>query len=134
MAKKNTESSTVVGRRKTSSARVRLYKGAGENIINNIKAETYFPGKINKILFLKPFVLTKTEGKYYFTAKISGGGKNSQLYALVHSLAKSLLKLNETYKLPLKKAGFLTRDSRVRLRRMVGTGGKARRKKQSPKR
>lgn len=124
-----------VGRRKSSSVRVRLYKGKGQNMVNGKQAESYFPGELNKVALEKPFVLTKTEGKYYFEAKIVGGGKKGQLDALVHGIAKALKEVDtEKHKMPLRKAGLLTRDSRVRLRRMVGTGGKARRKKQSPKR
>ena len=74
-------------------------------------------------------------GKYYVTVKVVGGGKKGQLGATVHGIARALAKLDaDTLRAPLKKAGLLTRDSRVRERRKVGTGGKARRKKQSPKR
>ncbi len=119
----------AVGRRKTASARVRLFKGAGENIINDKKVNEY------KEQLAKPFKLTETEGKYYFTAKVSGGGKEGQMEAIVHGVSRAFVKLNpEKFRFILKKNGLLTRDPRERLRRMVGTGGKARRKKQSPKR
>jgi small subunit ribosomal protein S9 len=119
----------AVGRRKTASARVRLFKGTGENLINGKKVEDFI------IQLAKPFKLTETEGKYYFTAVVAGGGKEGQIEAIVHGIARALAKLNpEKFRSILKKNNLLTRDSRVRLRRMVGTGGKARRKKQSPKR
>lgn len=125
----------TVGRRKSASARVRLFKGKGENLVNDLPAEKYFPGSVNKILLDKPFVLTETLGKYYFTAKIVGSGKNGQLQALIHGVARAFsLADREKFRSPLKKAGLLTRDPRERERRMVGTGGKARRAKQSPKR
>ena len=83
----------------------------------------------------KPFKLTDTEGNYFFTAKVAGGGKEGQIEAIIHGIARALVKLNaEKFRVILKKNNLLTRDPRVRLRRMVGTGGKARRKKQSPKR
>jgi len=74
-------------------------------------------------------------GKYYVTVKVVGGGKNGQLDAVVHGIARAFDKADrEKFRPPLKRAGLLTRDARVRERRKVGTGGKARRKKQSPKR
>lgn len=119
----------AVGRRKTASARVRLFKGAGENSINNSNEIEL----IEKIL--NPFKLTNTLGKYYFTAKVAGGGKEGQAEAVVLGISRALAKVDpEKYRSILKKNNLLTRDSRSRLRRMVGTGGKARRRKQSPKR
>lgn len=132
MAKKFTY---AIGRRKSSSARVRLFKGKGENLVNGKKLNEYFPGKLAEVALQKPFKAVDVEGKFYFTARIVGGGKNGQLDALVHGISRALESYkSEKFRKPLKKAGLLTRDSRVRLRRMVGTGGKARRKKQSPKR
>ena len=125
----------AIGRRKSSSARVRLFKGKGESTVNGKKVNVYFPGKINEKAINKPFEITETQGKFYFTAKIVGGGKIGQLDALVHGISRTLNALKpEKYRKDLKKAGLLTRDSRVRLRRMVGMGGKSRRKRQSPKR
>lgn len=125
----------ATGRRKTASARVRLFKGKGENLVNDIAAEKYFPGAVAKALLDKPFILTETLGKYYFTARIVGSGKNGQLDALVHGVSRTFsLADKEKFRTPLKRAGLLTRDARERERRMVGTGGKARRAKQSPKR
>jgi small subunit ribosomal protein S9 len=123
------------GKRRSASARVRVFKGSGENLVNNIPVEKYFPGEINKAYWIKPFVLTNTLDKYYFSARIIGSGKKGQLDALVHGLARAFVKTDtEKFKSALKKAGLLTRDSRIRQRRMVGMGGKSRRKKQSPKR
>lgn len=125
----------ATGRRKTASARVRLFKGKGESLVNDIAAEKYFPGAVAKALLDKPFTLTETLGKYYFTARIIGSGKNGQLDALVHGLSRAFsLTDKEKFRTLLKRAGLLTRDARERERRMVGTGGKARRAKQSPKR
>lgn len=124
-----------VGRRRSASARVRLFKGEGENLVNGIAIEEYFPGVINKVDWSKPFKLTETEGKYFVTVKVAGGGKNGQLDAVVLGVSRALAEADkEKFRTPLKKAGLLVRDSRIRERRKVGMGGKARRKKQSPKR
>lgn len=119
----------AVGRRKTASARVRLFKGLGESMINGKKIIS------NLTQFTKPFKLTDTEGKYFFTAKVVGGGKEGQMEAIIHGISRAFVKLNsEKFRVILKKNNLLTRDPRERQRRMVGTGGKSRRKKQSPKR
>lgn len=124
-----------VGRRKRSSARIRLFKGAGENLINGKKISEIYQNKINEIKLNKPFILTDTLGKFYFTAKVVGGGKVGQLDAIIHGISRALVKFDsDKFRTHLKTNGLLKRDSRVRLRKMVGTGGKARRKKQSPKR
>jgi small subunit ribosomal protein S9 len=125
----------TVGRRKSSSARVRLFKGTGESLINGQKISSIYQNKISELSLNKPFKVTDTLGKFYFTANVTGGGKEGQLEAIVHGISRALVKLDgEKYRISLKTNNLLTRDSRVRLRRMVGTGGKARRKKQSPKR
>ena len=133
--KKKINYTYAVGRRRSASARVRLHKGKGQHIVNETPIGQYFPGEINEVKWQKPFVLTETEGKYFITVKVIGGGWNGQLDAVVHGASRALAKANvEKFRPPLKRAGLLTRDSRVRERRKVGTGGKARRKKQSPKR
>lgn len=126
---------STVGRRKTSIARIRLHKGKEQHIVNNLPIGQYFNFADSKILWNKPFQVTDTEGKYYVTAKVLGGGKHGQLDAYIHGVARALAKLNpDTFKVLLRKNGLLTRDSRARERRMVGKGGKSRRAKQSPKR
>jgi len=123
------------GNRRTAAARVRLFSGKGTNLVNDKTFEEYFPGAAQKVLWIKPFELTGTQEKYYVTVRVAGGGKHGQLEAVVHAIAKVLAQKDpEKFRIPLKKAGLLTRDSRVRQRRMVGKGGKARRQKQSPKR
>ncbi len=125
----------TVGRRKTATARVRLFSGKGETLVNGIPIEKYFPGEVAKVAYLKPFALTNTLGKYYATIKVEGSGKNGQLEAIVHGIARTLDKENrELYHSLLKKAGLLTRDARMKERRKSGQMGKARKKKQSPKR
>lgn len=132
----------AIGRRKQASARVRLYreiKGApdlkkGDIIVNEKRIEEYFPSKLDEIRYLQPLKAVDALGKFAITIKIKGGGTQSQLDALVLGVSRALVKLDEKNKPVLRKKGFLTTDARVRERRKVGTGGKARRKKQSPKR
>ena len=124
-----------LGRRKSSIARVRLYRGKGESTVNGMPATKYFEGAVAAKTLAKPFGVTETSDKYYFTVKVSGGGKEGQLDALVLAISRTLVKVApEKNKILLKKFNLLTRDSRVRQRRMVGMGGKSRRKRQSPKR
>ncbi|MBX4205593.1 30S ribosomal protein S9 [Candidatus Microgenomates bacterium] len=125
----------AVGRRRESSARVRLHKGKDQSMVNDQPIGQYFAGAIAMASWNKPFELTQLAGKYFVTVKVAGGGKNGQLGAVVLGTARAIEKLDpEKYRPALKKAGLLTRDSRIRERRKINTGGKARRKKQSPKR
>ncbi len=133
--KKKLKYTYAIGRRRTASARVRLFKGKGESIVNGMLINKYFPGVLMESVWVKPFKLTDTKDKYYITVKVVGGGKNGQVDAVVLGIARALSLVDrENFRPPLKKAGLLTRDARVRERRKVGTGGRARRKKQSPKR
>lgn len=125
----------AVGRRKTAVARVRLFKGDKETTVNSDVIGKYFSGAANTAIWQAPFKLTGTLSKYYATVRVVGGGVQSQLEATVHGIARALTALDsDKNRVALKKNGLLTRDSRERQRRMVGTGGKARRAKQSPKR
>lgn len=137
MAKSNkkTEQWTYApARRRRATARIRLIEGKGDSMVNDVLVGKYFPGEVLTNMWQRPFSLTETLGKYHFTAKVVGGGKKGQLDAVIHGIAKALSKLDANQRLTLKKAGLLTRDARKRERRKVGTGGKARRAKQSPKR
>jgi len=125
----------AVGRRRKAIARVRLFRGKGKILVNNLPIEKYFSGEVAKVTYLKPFQVTDTVGKYYATVKVIGSGKIGQLGAVVHGITRALDKENrELYHDALKKHKLLTRDPRKRERRKPGMGGKARRKKQSPKR
>ncbi len=125
----------AVGRRKRATAKIRLYKKKGPLLVNGKPIQDYFPGEVNKVLYTEPFRTTNTLQKYSATIKVKGSGKNGQLGAVIHSLSRALVKADpEQFRPILKKRGLLTRDSRKKQKRMVGTGGKARRKKQSPKR
>ena len=133
--KKKVNYTYAVGRRKSASARVRLFKGKGVNTVNGKPFKEYFPKKTDEVVLKKPFQVVDASDIYYVTVKVVGGGKIGQLDAVAHGIARVLAKENkENFRTPLKKAGLLTRDPRVRERRKPGTGGKARRQKQSPKR
>jgi len=135
----------AIGRRKSSTAQVRLYKKdatvwgttevkKGEFVVNNKPALAYF-GKSFESVYRQPLQATGTENKFAVSIKVSGGGKMGQLDAAVLAIARGLDKIDrEKFHTILKKKGMLTRDPRVRERRKVGMGGKSRRRKQSPKR
>jgi len=132
---KKTNYAYSVGRRKSASARVRLFKGKGESTVNAMPIEKYFPGSVNRDIWSRPFRILDVSEKYYVTVRVIGGGKQGQVEAVAHAISKAFVKEDkEKFRKPLKTAGLLTRDARIRERRKVGTGGKARRKKQSPKR
>ena len=122
------------GRRKQAVARIRLHKGKGEMTINDSPIDKYFPSEVQKVKWQRPFNITKSEGQYYATIKVSGSGKNSQLDAVIHGLSRALILANPDLRPTLKKAGLLTRDSRVKERHKYGRAQKARKGKQSPKR
>jgi small subunit ribosomal protein S9 len=138
----------AVGRRKEAVARVRLYDVVrdglmwgeypvkkGEILVNRLPISEYFPGEKMRHLYETPLRVANALRKFAFTVVVSGGGKSGQLGALIHGISRALSLYDpKTYKSPLKKKSLLTRDARMRQRRMVGTGGKARREKQSPKR
>lgn len=151
MAKKikNLNFYEAVGRRKRSVARVRLYllKKSAEVLVgkSKIKAgEIYINGKnidetsfkaYKKKFLSMPLLLTKNESRFAVSIVVSGGGTTGQLEAMVHGISRALLLVDsDAYRVLLKTNGLLTRDPRKKETRKVGTGGKARRMKQSPKR
>jgi len=126
----------ALGRRKTSVARVKIIVGgSGKIIVNQKPVEEYFPGEIAKKFYLEPLVVTNNLGRFDIVVKVKGSGKSAQLGALVHGLARALQEVDrESCRPILKKQGFLTRDARAKERRKPGLAGKARKRKQSPKR
>ena len=138
----------AVGRRREAVARVRLYKTVkedlawntlevkkGDIIVNQKPISEYFSGDVNRLQYTEPLRVANAQNKYTFTIQVDGGGPAGQLDAVVHGIARALADIEpDEYKKILRDKGFLTRDSRIRERRKVGTGGKARRAKQSPKR
>lgn len=125
----------AVGRRKTATARVRLFLKKGPIIVNQKPIEEYFPLSSQKTYYLQPFKATNTLDKFSATIKVFGSGKTGQLEAVRHGLSRALaIAEPDKYRPALKKRGFLTRDSRMKERRKAGYAQSARAKKQSPKR
>lgn len=121
------------GRRKQSTARVRLVPGSGRVIINNRDQEDYFPYDTQRLILKQPLVATETEGTYDVLVNVHGGGYTGQAGAIRHGVARALLEADPEYRSTLKSAGFLTRDSRMKERKKYGLRG-ARRKPQFSKR
>ena len=121
------------GRRKKSVARVRLYPGTGAITINGRDIDNYFGLETLKFIVNQPFGVTDTVGKFDIVANVNGGGFSGQAGAIRHGVARALLSADETYKPLLKKAGFLTRDPRMKERKKYGLKG-ARRAPQFSKR
>ncbi len=125
----------AVGRRKVAVARVRLYVEPGDYVVNDKVVGEYFSDIANaSAKYNRPFQVTETLGKFAVTAKVKGSGKNAQLEAIIHALSRCLVKMDPEMRTLLKKQGLLTRDDRMKETRKIGTGGKARRTRQSPKR
>ncbi|OGD73662.1 30S ribosomal protein S9 [Candidatus Collierbacteria bacterium RIFOXYB2_FULL_46_14] len=126
---------SAVGRRKTAIARVRIWPGKQELTVNGKPISAYFKGETFKKIYQAPFTVTETLGQYTGSIKIAGSGLMSQANAMVHGIARALVKVNsDQYKQILRDKGFITRDSRMKETRKAGQGGRARAKKQSPKR
>ena len=121
------------GRRKKSVARVRIYPGNGQITINGKDIDEYFGLETMKLIVNQPFTVTDTVGKFDIVANVKGGGFSGQAGAIRHGVARALLSADETYKPLLKKAGFLTRDPRMKERKKYGLKG-ARRAPQFSKR
>ena len=111
------------GRRKKSVARVRLYPGTGVVTINGRNIDEYFGLETMKLIVNQPFAVTDTVGKFDIVANVKGGGFSGQAGAIRHGVARALLSADENYKPLLKKAGFLTRDPRMKERKKYGLKG-----------
>lgn len=122
------------GRRKESIARVRLVPGDGRVIINKREMDDYFGGlEVLKLIVKQPLNLTETVGKYDVLVNVSGGGMTGQAGAIRHGISRALLKADPDSRGSLKRAGFLTRDPRMKERKKYGLKG-ARRAPQFSKR
>ena len=108
------------GRRKSSVARVRLYPGTGKITINGRDVEDYFGLETLKLIINQPFGVTGTVGKFDIVAYVNGGGISGQAGAIRHGVSRALLLADESYRPLLKKAGFLTRDPRMKERKKYG--------------
>lgn len=121
------------GRRKKSVARVRLVPGNGSFIINDRSLDEYFGLETLKVICMQPLVLTDTVGKFNVLVSVKGGGFTGQAGAIRHGISRALLQADEAFRAPLKKAGYLTRDPRMKERKKYGLK-KARRAPQFSKR
>ena len=121
------------GRRKSSVARVYLTPGTGKIMVDEKTLEQYLPQEILRMVVKSPLVLTQTEGSYDVFINVYGGGLTGQAGAMRHGIARALLEVGEDFRPVLKKAGFLTRDSRAKERKKYGLKG-ARRAPQFSKR
>ncbi|WP_294452115.1 30S ribosomal protein S9 [uncultured Gemmiger sp.] len=108
------------GRRKHSVARVRVYNGTGKVTINGRDIEDYFGLETLKLLVRSPLVLTETDGKFDVVVNVIGGGCSGQAGAIRHGLSRALLQYDPALRPALKKAGFLTRDPRMKERKKYG--------------
>ena len=121
------------GRRKSSVARVRVYNGTGKMTINDRDIDEYFGLETLKLIVRQPLALTDNIGKYDVVCRVTGGGVTGQAGAIRHGISRALLQANEELRPALKKAGFLTRDPRMKERKKYGLKG-ARRAPQFSKR
>lgn len=117
------ESFYGTGRRKLSVARVRLIPGQGTMQVNNQPLLDYFKRETLKMVIEQPLVLTNTLGKYDIHANVAGGGLSGQAGAVLLGISRALLKVDDAYRGQLKKAGFLTRDPRMKERKKYGQKG-----------
>ena len=108
------------GRRKSSTARVRLVPGTGRIIVNKRDAEEYFPYESLRTIIKQPLVTTETEGGYDVLVNVAGGGFTGQAGAIRHGVSRALLVADPEYRAALKSAGFLTRDPRMKERKKPG--------------
>ena len=108
------------GRRKSSVARVRVYNGTGKITINGRDIDDYFGLETLKLIVRQPVVLTETDGKFDIVCNVTGGGVTGQAGAIRHGLSRALLQYDENLRPTLKKAGFLTRDPRMKERKKYG--------------
>ena len=108
------------GRRKKSVARVRVYAGSGKITINNRDIDDYFGLETLKLIVRQPLALTGTADKFDIVCNVQGGGVTGQAGAIRHGLSRALLQYDENLRPALKKAGFLTRDPRMKERKKYG--------------
>lgn len=123
----------TIGRRKTAVARIKMKPGSGSILVNKLDFKKYFPIDTLQILVNQPFQKSETANKYDVTANVLGGGITGQAEAVRLAIARALCKIDNTFRSPLKKAGFLKRDPRMVERKKYGRK-KARKRFQFSKR
>ena len=123
----------ATGKRKTSIARVWLTPGTGNIVVNKRPLDDYFGRETSKMVIMQPLELTDNVGKFDISVNVTGGGPSGQAGAIKHGITKALLEADLELRGALKKAGFITRDSRIKERKKYGRRG-ARRSFQFSKR
>jgi small subunit ribosomal protein S9 len=123
----------ATGKRKTSVARVILTPGVGRMLVNGKELDDYFGRKVLQTVAVMPFETTRTQAKFDVKVNVYGGGPAGQAGAIRHGIARALVEADENLRLPLKRAGFLTRDPREVERKKAGLKG-ARKRPQFSKR
>jgi small subunit ribosomal protein S9 len=111
------------GRRKSATARVFIKPGTGEIIVNKRKLEDYFDNEVHRMVIRQPLHLTDTASKFDIQVNVDGGGKAGQAGAVRHGVTRALLEFNPEFRTRLKRAGFVTRDPRVKERKKYGQKG-----------
>lgn len=124
---------SAVGRRKESIARVRLVPGTGQKMVNGKAIDAYFPRATVIDMIVQPLEVTSTADRYDVHANVEGGGITGQAGAVRLGIARALVRVDESYRKPLKQAGLLTRDPRMKERKKYGQK-KARKRFQFSKR
>jgi len=110
----------ATGKRKAAIARVWMKLGEGNIVINKSPIDDYLVTEIAKMIVAQPLELTNTAGRYDITVNVKGGGISGQVGAIKHGISQALLKISPEFREPLKKAGFITRDSRIKERKKYG--------------
>ncbi len=110
----------ATGKRKTSIARVWMKPGAGNIVVNNRSLDEFFGRETSKMVVRQPLELTDNVGKFDISVNVCGGGPSGQAGAIKHGITKALLDADPELRAVLKKAGFITRDSRVKERKKYG--------------
>ncbi len=124
---------TATGRRKESTARVYISQGTGKMSVNKRSLENYFPRESHRLIIKQPIEKSELENKLDIKATVAGGGVSGQAQAVRHGISRAIVKMDETKKQVIKKAGFLTRDPRAKERKKYGRK-RARRRFQYSKR
>jgi len=113
----------ALGRRKESTARVRMEPGTGQIVVNGRSFEKYFLRETDRIIVLQPLAITESKTKFNISANLAGGGLTGQAGALRLGISKALLKADENFKDIFRKNGYLTRDPRMKERKKYGQKG-----------
>ena len=129
----NSEVYLGTGRRKSSTARVRIQSGSGSITVNTRPLDEYFGRETARMIVRQPLVLLEMEGTFDINVNVQGGGGSGQAGAIRHGITRALLEYNEDFRPALRSAGFVTRDAREVERKKVGLKG-ARKKPQFSKR